>query len=321
MRPYPHLPRLLVDGFESWHTDNTWLPVNSEHYPQNLQLVILQQNKDGWKHKMLGRFVFRMASSTRSLLDGKASSTTKPDGYSSISGLQSNGLLEALVSVCWNEWFILQDHDSQHRQSNLHQEVRRRLEEIYAEKQFIDPKVQSIFLREPNEDHGLSEVCLCCGSALLIKKNQIETTEIRTAFFKSWYLCPERQKGPIARIMSSIFFCWYLSIAIWALVDNFECQSASCWLHSYTTFSLHPQQGQSSVPEHMRLHVLHSWHSFHGRCSNVPTLKIQQSLIFEPFEDSLTCFSLHLNLLRGNRYDCRIKSPAFQPCSSDTKTR
>lgn len=148
MRTYPHLPRLLVDGFESWHTGNTWHPVNSEHYPQNLQLVILQQNKDGWKHKMLGRFVFRMASSTRSL-DGKASSTTKPDGYSSISGLQSNGLLEGLVLVCWNEWFILQDHDSQHRQSNLHQEVRRRLEEIYAEKQFIDPKVQSLFYENP----------------------------------------------------------------------------------------------------------------------------------------------------------------------------
>lgn len=106
MRTYRHLPRLLVDGFESWHTGNTLLPVNSEHYPQNLQLVILQQNKDGWKHQMLGCFVFRMASSIRSL-DGKASSTIKPDGYSSISGLQSNSLLKGLVSVCWNDCVIL----------------------------------------------------------------------------------------------------------------------------------------------------------------------------------------------------------------------
>ena len=65
--------------------------------------------------------------------------------------------MEGLVTVLWDQWYTLWEErnqdlhgrDNQQRQSNLRREVHRQLSNIYAKKHFLDPKVRSLLLRDP----------------------------------------------------------------------------------------------------------------------------------------------------------------------------
>ena len=62
-----------------------------------------------------------------------------------------------LIQAIWEQWFSLwearnQDlhgHDAKQKQSHLRQEVHRQLRDIYSTKQFMDPKVRSLLLQDP----------------------------------------------------------------------------------------------------------------------------------------------------------------------------
>ena len=153
---YPHLTRLLVEGLERWLAGNDAPSIALDGYPLDLHAVIRQQNKVGWNQVMLGRFV----TEWRRIQARYSERITQPTRATN-SEIQSKRTPEqwliGLISVLWDQWYLLWDdrnhdlhgRDAQQRQSQLRQEVQRQLREIYAKQQFMDPNVRALLLRDP----------------------------------------------------------------------------------------------------------------------------------------------------------------------------
>lgn len=153
-RTYPHLTRLLVDGLESWFSGEDSPLLNQDNYPADLHLIISQQEKVGWKHLLLGRFVqeWRRVQRKYSECVVPAERSERP----STNARTSEQWLCGLIKVIWEQLFTLceerhQDlhgRDSSAEQSHLWQEVNRQLRDIYAMKPFMDPKVRAFLLQD-----------------------------------------------------------------------------------------------------------------------------------------------------------------------------
>jgi len=153
-RTYPHLTRLLIDGLESWFTGEDSPLLNHDHYPTDLHRIITQQEKVGWKHVMLGRFVQDWRR-----VQGRYSERVKPaerSGRPLTNARTPEQWLCGLIKVMWEQWFTLWEErnqdlhgrDSLTKQSHLWQEVNKQLRDIYAMKQFMDPKVRALLLQD-----------------------------------------------------------------------------------------------------------------------------------------------------------------------------
>ncbi|KAI2499831.1 hypothetical protein MHU86_14648 [Fragilaria crotonensis] len=154
-RTYPQLTRLLVDGLERWLSGDDQPLLNPDQYPTDVHSIIRRQHQVGWKHIMLGRFVTDWRR-VQGLYSDRI--TTVADSANSPTHKKTpEQWLIGLINVLWEQWFILwaernQDlhgRDAQKRQSQLRRDVHRQLQEIYNNKPFMDPKVRSLLLQNP----------------------------------------------------------------------------------------------------------------------------------------------------------------------------
>jgi hypothetical protein len=153
----------MVDGLGQWLSGSDSPLVDPDRYPPDVHGVIRQQTKVGWKQIMLGRFV-REWRRVQGLYSDKI---ITPSQIASAAPHKrtTEKWLTGLIAVLWDQWYILwedrnQDlhgRDTQERQSNLRQDVNRQLNEIYANRHFLDPKFNSLLLQNPeaHADHSL----------------------------------------------------------------------------------------------------------------------------------------------------------------------
>jgi ribonuclease HI len=153
---YPHLTRLLVEGLDKWLSGDDQPHINPDQYPSDLHTIIRRQGNVGWKHIMLGRFVgeWRFVHGRyREQITSQRENSDKATKHRQTTEQWLCGLIQAI----WEQWFSLwearnQDlhgHDAKQKQSHLRQEVHRQLRDIYSTKQFMDPKVRSLLLQDP----------------------------------------------------------------------------------------------------------------------------------------------------------------------------
>jgi hypothetical protein len=103
---------------------------------------------------MLGRFVREWQQVQGQYMD--RNKNQRPD-TSPTQIRPSEQWLGGLITTLWEQWFTLWEHrnlelhgwDAKTKRSHLPREVNCQLNEIYAQKPFMDPRVQSLLLEEP----------------------------------------------------------------------------------------------------------------------------------------------------------------------------
>jgi hypothetical protein len=130
----PLLQEVLLKGFQQWFQTQQEFSLGSEVYDYDIQQLIYQQNKIGWRQLFHGRYSVEWAKIQeihyRSSKNDDESSTVKKSG---------ERWLVNLILFVWDKWYALWKQRNQElhgvdaltRAAAEQKEIRRQLRDIY----------------------------------------------------------------------------------------------------------------------------------------------------------------------------------------------
>jgi exonuclease III len=151
---YAPLLALLIDALRAWMSHNNTDPeftVSHRHYPQALHLLIQQQNHIGWRQLFHGRF-----SGEWSRLQGDHYYRIQDERPGNNHKYTGDGWQVKLITLLWKHWRSLwkqrnQDvfgHDAATVALAEKKEVRRRLDQIYDQRYYMEPSTQALLCKD-----------------------------------------------------------------------------------------------------------------------------------------------------------------------------
>ena len=146
----PVIQELALSAFEKWFMATEDLVLDTNDYPAQVAEIIIAQNAIGWRQLFNGRF----SNEWSKLQDAEYKRSRPPEGQQKRTG--DRWQVKFIIKI-WDEWDArwsernkaLHGHNATTRTQAQRRETQRQLEEIYSQRNFMEPQVQALLLASP----------------------------------------------------------------------------------------------------------------------------------------------------------------------------
>jgi signal transduction histidine kinase len=148
----PLLQEVVLQGVQRWFSTPQEFSLSTEGYNSDIQQLIHQQNRIGWRQLFHGRYSVEWAK----LQETHYRSLQRDDASSSIIKQTGERWLVNLILFVWDKWYTLWKQRNQElhgddvltRAAAERKEIQRQLQDIYQRRQDLEPRVQELLFAD-----------------------------------------------------------------------------------------------------------------------------------------------------------------------------